>query len=155
MATVFISYIHEEVNVASAVQRLIQHKLDKSDVFLSSDQWQVYAGEDWLAKITKELKSAKIVILMLSAKSVARPWVNFEAGGAWLSEKVVIPVCFNGKTRDSLPKPYSGIQALNLQNEWYYLITSIAHHLNRLPPPPFGSEDEDVRVLFNALDELE
>jgi hypothetical protein len=55
---------------------------------------------------------------MLSKASVSRPWINFEAGAAWLADKAVIPACFGGLTKGTrVPKPYSGIQALDLPTD--------------------------------------
>lgn len=102
MADVFISFIHEEEQVATAVQRFLQaHLTDRNDVFLSSDRWAIYAGEQWLDRIISELRQAKVVVSLLSPAlspaSVARPWVNFEAGAAWIREgTALIPVCFGG-----------------------------------------------------------
>jgi hypothetical protein len=157
VADVFISFIHEEEKVAAAVQTLLQKKLSGNNVFLSSDRWQVAAGEIWLDRIREELASASVVLLMLSAKSVLRPWVNFEAGAAWLAGKPIIPVCFGELTKETLPKPYSGIQALNLRDEGYYLVTSVARHL-RLPlaPPPVDYDDYGPKgKLHEVLNEIE
>ena len=55
MAKVFISFIHEEQDVAEGVQNLLREHLDTQEVFLSSDQWQVLAGEIWLERIRTEL----------------------------------------------------------------------------------------------------
>jgi hypothetical protein len=156
MADVFISFIHEEQAVAVAVQHLLEARLGGNTVFLSADQWQVHAGEIWLERIRQELDQARIVILMLSADSVGRPWVNFEAGAAWLAGKVVIPVCYGGLSPNTLPKPYSGIQAVNLRDGGYYLVRSVAHHLGRIAPPPadyehFGPGSE----LHRALDDVD
>jgi hypothetical protein len=136
MADVFISFIHEEVVAAQSVQRVLKELLSK-DVFISADDWAVLAGEIWLDRITKELESSKVVVLMLSENSVKRPWINFEAGGAWLAKKPIIPACFNGLSRDKLPKPYSAIQALNLPEDLYYLVRSVSEHLGEMSPPPF------------------
>jgi len=140
MADIFISFIHEEEPVASALQRFIKALLTSTEVFMSADTWQVYAGEIWLDRITQELKKAQVVLLLLSPRSVIRPWVNFEAGGAWFSGKKIIPISFNGLTKGALPKPYSNIQAVNLETteDQYYLIKSITHHLPHVltPPPP-------------------
>jgi len=141
MADVFISFIHEEEEVAEAVQTFVGKVLaGKADVFLSSDTRQIYAGELWLERIVVELKQAKVIILMLSPDSVGRPWVNFEAGGAFFTEKKMIPVCFNGLSKGSMPKPYSNFQAVDLESEedQYYLVRSVCHHFNDLmiPPPP-------------------
>lgn len=140
MSQIFISFIHEEEKVAKAVQVLLQDLLGRDlDVFMSADRWKIYAGEIWLDRISQELRAAKVVILILSPKSVTRPWVNFEAGAAWIKEGTkIIPACFGGLSKDTLPKPYSSIQALDLQeqNDQYYLVTSVCHHLGKLPPPP-------------------
>jgi hypothetical protein len=156
LAGIFISFIHEENRVAEAVSRFLRKHIKRTDVFLASDQWTVYAGEDWLKRIKEELASAKVVILLLSTASVARPWVNFEAGAAWLTDKVIIPVCFGGLRKDGMPKPYSSLQALSLDDEDgpYYLLSSIYHHMKDdlgLTPPPFTSDDPDVADLRASL----
>src|SRR6185503_8229884 len=115
------------MRVASAVQVVLRAAFSDKSVFLSSDEWQVHAGEIWLDRIREELTTARVVVLILSATSVSRPWVNFEAGAAWLRDKALIPACFGGISKGTLPKPYSGIQALDLYIDWYYLITSVAH----------------------------
>jgi TIR domain len=81
MARLFVSFVHEDEKLASAVQGLLQTELNLlEEVFLSSDKSQIYAGDLWLQKIKEALSAAEFVILMLSQRSVARPWVNFEAG---------------------------------------------------------------------------
>jgi hypothetical protein len=137
MAEVFISFIHEEVDYAECVRNFIKWVLTPAVTpFMSSDKLQVYAGEKWLDRIMDELASAKVVILMLSKTSVGRPWVNFEAGAAWTRNIVTIPVCFGGLTKEQLPKPYSSLQAVDLESsdDHEYLATSVAHHLG-IPEP--------------------
>lgn len=153
MAAVFISFIHEDQKIAEAVQALLREQLRTKDVFVSSDQWQVFAGEDWLHRIHGELGSAKVVVLLLSPRSVERPWVNFEAGAAWISEKPLVPVCFGGLSKSALPKPYSSLQALDLRQEPYYLVSSVAHHIGVSAPPPFWPGDGGPCArLLEALD---
>jgi TIR domain len=83
-----VSFVHKDEKVASAVQGLLQTELSLSDgVFLSSDKSPIHAGDLWLEKIKEALSAAETVIVMLSRRSVARPWVNFEAGAAWLAGK--------------------------------------------------------------------
>ena len=136
MSSVFISFVHEDERVATALQQYLGSNFGVHDVFISSDQWKVYAGEDWLARIKAELQSARVVVLMLSRRSSRRPWVNFEAGAAWLSDKVIVPVCYGNMTVELLPRPYSSLQALRLPSDLYYLLTSIAHHLGVSAAPP-------------------
>lgn len=155
MADVFSSFVHEEQQVAEAVQSLLKEQLRKVNVFLSSDQWQMFAGEIWLDRIRDELASAKVILLMLSPRSIDRPWVNFEAGAAWISGKAIVPACYGGLAKANLSKPYSSIQALNLEDDPYFLVTSVAHHLGAPPPPPFRCGDDVCRRLFEALEHIE
>lgn len=137
MAQVFISFIHEESGYADAVKVFLRGMLGSNITpFLSSDKLQVYAGEKWIDRIMEELKEAKVVILMLSTKSVSRPWVNFEAGAAWTRNIVTIPVCYGGLSKDDLPKPYASLQAVDLTafGDDEYLATSVAHHLGLREP---------------------
>jgi hypothetical protein len=140
MARVFISFVHEEVDYAQAVQSFITRMLG-TDVtpFLSSDKLQIYAGEKWIDRIMDELKDALVVLLILSEESVKRPWVNFEAGAAWTRDIAIIPVCILGFTKEELPKPYSSLQAVDLRHfgDHEYLVRSVAHYLG-LPEPFSG-----------------
>lgn len=141
MGSVFISFIHEEEREAECVQSFIVAVLHLQDrPFMSSDRWKIYAGELWLGRIIDELSKA-VVILMLSPRSVNRPWVNFEAGMGWGLKAAVIPVCHGDLKKEELPKPYSNLQAIELQTpgDQYYLATSVAHYLKvpTPPPPPF------------------
>ena len=160
MADIFISFVHEDEGVADALKVFLSEKLRPgSKVFLASDKWAIYAGEDWLKKIKEELLSARVVVLLLNKKSISRPWVNFEAGAAWLTEKAIIPACFGDLQKEAMPKPYSNIQALSLEDHDgpYYLVTSIYHHLKPggIAPPPFSPEDPHVLALREVLKDAE
>ena len=111
MARLFVSFVHEDENLASAVKDLLQTELNLGgEVFLSSDTAQIYAGDLWLQKIKEALSAAEIVILMLSQRSVARPWVNFEAG----ARRQVPPLSFSrrnaatGRARRRISEPARG-----------------------------------------------
>lgn len=106
------------------------------------------------------LKSAKLVIALFSPDAVGRPWVNFEAGGAWFSaDKKLIPLCIGGLTPADLPKPYSNIQGADLEDEDtpYYLIQSLWKilPLEGLIPPPFRWNDEAARELKDKIESWE
>jgi hypothetical protein len=137
MARVFISFVHEDQQVAEAVKKAIEYDLKiPRQVFMISDPMQVSAGADWLERIRTELSAAEIVVLMMSARSVKRPWVNFEAGAGWLAGKTLIPVCYGNMSKGKLPKPYSNFQALDLPSEEAFLIQSIGRYLNAAYFPP-------------------
>jgi hypothetical protein len=75
LADVFISFIHEEERSATQVSLFLPKALPRSvSVFQSSDRSAIDAGEEWMKKIFNELKSAKVLVSMLSPESVVRPW---------------------------------------------------------------------------------
>ena len=64
-ARVFISFVHEDKDVAEAVQRLLSSTLNfDREVFLSSDETHVLAGDVWLDKIRNALESCEILLLL-------------------------------------------------------------------------------------------
>lgn len=147
MAKVFISHASEDKLVADAVRRELANRLSLSgEVFMSSDPAQMVAGENWFTRIEAEIRSSDVVILMLSRRGVRRPWVNFEAGAAWLAGKVLIPVCYGKMNADGLPKPYSNFHALTLPAQKDFLVKSVARHL-RLPNPTSSGSVDIERAL--------
>jgi hypothetical protein len=154
MRNVFISYGHEDEIAAQALRTFLEAKLPTGSVVFTGGT-QLRLGDDWLQKIRHALKSAKVVIALFSPESVERPWVNFEAGGAWFSDtKKLIPVCIGGLIPARLPKPYSNIQGINLQDResirdfvkelWGFLAPAQSMR-------PFQRRDEDVRAFYDAL----
>ncbi len=106
MARVFISFATEDKRVGEAVKREIERRLPLSgQVFMTSDRNQLVAGEDWFPRIKREIESSDVVLLMLSQRGVRRPWVNFEAGAAWLGGKPLVPICYGNMTVAALPRP--------------------------------------------------
>jgi hypothetical protein len=106
MADIFVSHIHEEADAAEALTKYLGDYGFES--FLSSERWQVRAGDRWFDRITEELAAARIVLLMLSKRSVDRPWIDFEAGWSWSQKKITIPACFGGLDPGAMPRPYFG-----------------------------------------------
>jgi hypothetical protein len=136
MADIFVSHIHEEADAAEALTKYLRDYGFES--FLSSERWQIRAGERWFDRITEELEEARIVLLMLSLRSVDRPWINFEAGWSWSQKKITIPVCFGGLKPGAMPRPYSDLQGIDLATGAYTLVLDCHAFLNEAgPQTPF------------------
>jgi hypothetical protein len=154
MPEIFISYVHQDEIAARALQVFLEAKLPKgSQVFAAGSRLRL--GDDWLEKIRRALKSDKIVIALFSPEAINRPWVNFEAGGAWFSKnKKLIPVCIGGLIPARLPKPYSNIQGIDLEDR-----ESVRDFVEELwkslspeqSPPRFARRDEEVQALYHDL----
>ena len=56
------------------------------------------------------------MIVLCSPSSVARPWINFEAGAAWMRGIPLIPICHGGLAPRNLPVPLSLRQGLSLSD---------------------------------------
>jgi TIR domain len=151
MPEIFISYIHEDEIVAKALQKLLEDRFPSVGVFVSGDQ--LLLGDEWLLEIRAALKSAKLILALFSPAAIDRPWVNFEAGGAWFSDgKRLVPICIGDLRPENLPKPYSNIQGASLESEaWWYIIQDLwkVLDLKGTPPPPFVNEA--VKGLNAAL----
>jgi len=135
MADIFISYWTGEEGVANSLEKLLRHALPGTSIFMA-DSRRIRSGDSWLEIIKRELKEAKVVLSILSDESIKRPWINFEAGAAWI-DKVLIPLCFGNLDKGLLPAPYNQLQALQLRDprDVHRLISDLYHHL-QLPNPP-------------------
>ena len=110
---IFVSHISQEAALAEVLQKNIRRDfLGLIEVFVSSDGASIDAGENWLQSVRDALKEAQAVVVLCSKESIGRPWVNFEAGGAWLSGVPIIPVCHTDLRPDDVPLPLKLLQAV-------------------------------------------
>lgn len=114
-AVIFLSHATPEAQVARVLKDAIQEAfLDIAEVFVSSDPRSLGAGDRWIPTITSKLHKAIAMLVLASPSSVARPWVNFEAGAVWMRNVPIIPLCHSGMTPATLPMPLLEFQGLNL-----------------------------------------
>jgi hypothetical protein len=135
---VFLSHITEEKALADIVKDHIERDfIGLVDVFVSSDDRSIPIGEKWLADIESALKTAAAMIILCSNESVKRPWINFEAGAAWVREILIAPVCHTGMRPGGLPIPLQLLQGIEASNvhEWERLYRTIAGRLGSHTPP--------------------
>lgn len=141
---IFISHIHEEAEVAKVLKEWIESTFSQSiDVFVSSDPDDNPAGTRWLNKIEGELQELDLLIILCSAMSVGRPWINFEAGASWIKKVPIIPFCYLGMQKDRLPRPLSDLQAIDFEeaNSFEKLMRAIAKQLKLIKPPKLAYDD--------------
>ena len=129
---IFISHITEDAAVAASLkQAMTEDFLGQLTVFLSSDTDSIAAGEEWFSSISRALRDSSIFIVLCSPMALERPWVNFEAGAAWMREIPVIPACFDGLRPRKLPMPLAARQGLELDEApgLRRLYARVAHEL--------------------------
>src|SRR5229473_6129432 len=95
-AGVFISHYSEEKSIALKLQAYLTNRLgDGISVFVSSDRNSIGGGRVWFSRIRESLKAAKVVIVLLSTRSLGQEWLLFEAGVGDGAGACVIPVIFS------------------------------------------------------------
>jgi len=147
-ASVFISHVASESEIAVWIKNKIGGLFQGSvEFFVSSDGNDIVGGDRWLDKIEAALKESHTVLVLCSDGSVRQPWVNFEAGGAWMAGKRVIPLCHGGMDPGKLPQPLAALQAYSLcdQRDLYQLVSLLAKSAG-VEPPEF-----DAHALVHTL----
>jgi TIR domain len=135
---VFISHITEEAPIAQALKDFIEARLlGQVLAFASTDVHDLTPGDPWLQKIAKALSDSQVFLVICSPASLTRPWINFEAGGAWFKGIPVIPICHSGQRKDQLPFPFSALQALQLEDPGFgkALLHALCTHF-QIPKTP-------------------
>lgn len=151
---VFVSHIHEHTALAIALENEIEKLyLGAIEVFVASHD--ISGGVDWLREINAALKDARLVLLLSNERSVTRPWVNFEAGAAWIRGDVpIVPLCFGNMDRGRLPEPLASLNAMSLcdPTDFVNLLQMIAS-LSGLQVPTIDV-DEAIARLCAIVDEI-
>ena len=139
---VFISHIAEEVALASVLKDWIESTfLGQVDVFVS--EHDISSGDQWFRRLGEELTDAKAMLVLCSERSVSRPWINFEAGAGNVKGVPVIPICYAGVSKDTLPAPLLFFQALDVRAEDFgvRVIGDLAKHLGYARTPLIRHEE--------------
>lgn len=112
----FISHVHEDSDIATQLEGTLREALlGGVSFFNSSNRQSIRPGDPWRDLVIAKLRDAVAVLVIATPESVGRPWVNFEAGGAWVHGGTVIPCCARGMAVDSLPAPLSHLHAVSLE----------------------------------------
>ncbi len=111
---VFVSHVEEDAAIASKIKMWLENNLlEGVEVFVSSDEG-IKPGDKWEERIIEKLRNCSIALVVCTQMSIRQPWINFEAGGAWVKGGRVIPLCYHSQKKDTLPRPLSSLQALDL-----------------------------------------
>ncbi len=112
---VFISHIGEEKPVALALREHLQLVFGTAfPVFVSSHPRAIGGGRPWFDYIIENLRTRRVVLVLVSQESRKREWINFEAGFGNGAGARVIPVMIKNVSPVKLPFPLAGFQARSL-----------------------------------------
>jgi hypothetical protein len=106
--SIFLSHINVESRLADLIKRrLVSDFIGLVDLFESSDRLSIPAGAKWLTEVMEGLQRADLHLILCSPDSTSRPWIQFEAGAAYLRQIPIVPLCHSGLTSAQLPVPLS------------------------------------------------
>lgn len=154
--SVFVSHTTAESRIAVWLKEtLCDLLLNAVEFFVSSDRSAIVGGDKWLDRIEEELNRASIVLILSSKSSITRPWINFEAGGAWMAGKRVIPICHSDLTIDSLPAPLSSLQVYDLSkyDDFQSLVDTIASSAELKSPKINPSVFQEFQTKLESPDD--
>ncbi len=108
---VFISHFSDENRIAEEFQNFLRDAFPSIQVFRSSDAESIPTGVGQYSAILEALKTAEVVIILLSSESARRPWVAFEAGYGMGRNSQLFPVLVRGcKAKKTFCSPFSEMQ---------------------------------------------
>jgi len=114
--TVFLSYAREDRPLAERVKRELERDHSTLGVYLFEDYRSNRPGDEWFRNIKRALREAKLILVLATPVSLAKPWVHFEAGAAQGMGRRLVPLCGYGLGVDDLPAPLNFRQAIDLAN---------------------------------------
>jgi hypothetical protein len=111
---IFISHATANARLAGTLAEVLEQL--GNTTFLASRAADIRADEDWLRGIERALQEADAYIVLLTPESTLRPWVNFEAGAAWFSEKQLLFVRVRALDPGDIPLPIASRQIYALDD---------------------------------------
>jgi hypothetical protein len=117
---IFISHRHKDVKIAEALVNLLESafQVDKNDIRCTSVQpYTLPSGEKTSERLRTEIRSADVVIGLLTPDTRESNYVIAELGAAWGSNVAIFPLLARGATYEHVPEPLNERHSLSLHKE--------------------------------------
>lgn len=103
---IFISYAAGD----SALAQELRVEFEQNTISCFMAEKDIPVATEWQQEIRKALSNSRYVLLLLTPRSIDRPWVLIETGAAWVLDKKIIPALVQ-VTPDKLVAPVARYQA--------------------------------------------
>lgn len=110
---VFLSHAASDERIGLLLKGELERRLPGVKVFCSSDPADLPPGTKWSVEIQQALQESAMLIFVASDRGLQRPWVWFECGTFWFTEKKIMPLCLGEVRKNALRPPLSELQAIN------------------------------------------
>lgn len=153
MKDIFLSHAAFDSDLAIYIKTVLEGVFKGITIFCSSDPTDLPPGIRWPKVIQKSLNESGILLFLATSRSLLRPWIWFECGTFWFTEKRIIPLCLGQVRKNTLPTPLSELMGLNIDDplDFSNLIKSIEDFLDI----PCKKEEIDISNVIKSLKEKE
>ena len=136
MRRIFISHSHSDETIAHKLFDFIKSalKLDDDDILCTSDpdSGLTFNSNTISDQLKRNLKGAKALIALITTDSLRSPWIPFEIGSFWPTEKPIILILGPGLSPSSLPGPLKGWNSIRVEDEHAFdLLNTVINQLDK------------------------
>lgn len=149
---IFISHSAADSDLAEALIELIRAALEvpQSRIRCTSvDGYRLPGGVSTDEELQREVRSARVLIALLTPTSLKSPYVLFELGARWGAGLRLIPVLGKGISPGDLRMPLSALNALTCASgpQIHQLVADCGAAIGRKLNPPAGYDKYLRRLL--------
>jgi hypothetical protein len=156
--TIFVSHSGADREIAEALAELLRaaFALPPEEIRCTSTvAYSLPYGADTPELLRTELKSAPVVIGIITRTSVESAWVLFELGARWGHSKYLVPLLARGADASLLPPPIKDANALNCSSEMIIkLVEEVAEQLGH-PLPRTTAYGRQLRELVRLSGKID
>lgn len=132
---VFISHSSQDSDIAETLIELLESALDISSDSIrctSVDGYRLPGGVTTDESLRREVHNSKVLIGLITPNSMESPYVLFELGARWGSDRSMFPVLAKGAEHEILGGPLEGLNVLdgNRGVELHQLVEDVADELD-------------------------
>ena len=91
------------------------------EFFLTSDWYSLESGAPWFTPLVEKLRQCDgLIVIITRPEAFRNPWINFEIGAAFGSDKLPKILFFGGVPWTDIPHPIAGLQLIDTgdTNRW-------------------------------------
>ena len=121
MTRIFISHKHSDEKIAYKLSDffITALNLKDEDILCTSDpdSGLSFNSNTISDQLKSNLKEADALVAVITADSLRSPWIPFEIGSFWPTEKSIILILGPSLTPDNLPGPLKGWLSISIEND--------------------------------------
>ena len=130
MTRIFISHSHLDEEIADLLIDFLSESIEisKKEIRCTSDpnHGLDFSSSSISDQLKNDLKNAGALIVIATIDSLRSPWILFEVGSFWTTDKLVAPIVGPGLTIEDLPGPLKGYRSIRIEDK------DVSYQLNEL-----------------------